>query len=784
MNAPNGKMKMRVLTVAVQGALFAMFALPAHAEDPDVAALTTPDNFVEIGVTNVSKGSAKFGEYTGLNNNGAELIGNFSVKGGDGYGPGEGTTRWSVSGRDLGLTSRELNASIVNQGRWNVGIGYDELRHNTTDGYQTPYAGSMGGNSFTLPASFAGNTANTTTLTAAQLASFHTVEVNNTRKNTSLDAGYIFSPEWRLTLDYNNLKQSGAKLMAFGSDATLGTLGSAGFSYTTNGGQRVSILPNPTNYTTDTVNLALDWTGDKGHASVGYFGSFFRDHYDRVSWETFGSNAAHQMNTMSTAPSNNLHQFNLSGGYRFSPETKLTGGLSRGRNTQNSSFLNTNLMFDATPLASRVALPADSLNGLVITTHADVKLVNQTTKDLKLAASVKYDKRDNRTQSNIYDFYAINGTGDRATYPNTPYSNSKTQIELAGDYRLTKNNKIRVAYNHDDTDRWCNNYAVNADYPAGTNCVVNTGTKEDKLSLGYKLKASDAVDFNAGYAYGVRKTTYDANARTAFIGVRGGTDIATGVQGTIKGLNGGDFLGFHPIFDASRKQHLLKAGANWQADAKLSFGVNARYSDDNYTDATYGAQNGNAWNLNLDATYNYSDEGSVFGFISQDYRDRYIKHVSRSNLTTNAYVWGDKLEDEGITYGLGFKQGGLMGGKLDLKGDLNISDAKTNYASEILSTFAGGTTTAATCAAATSMTCGSAPAIKNKLTQFKLTGTYKLDGQSKVAVGYLYQRLSSTDYFYNSYQYGYTATSVLPTNQQSGSYSVNMIAASYIYSFK
>ncbi len=548
--------------------------------------------------------------------------------------------------------------------------------------------------------------------------------------------------------------------MAFSSDGSLG--GGVG-------AEKPAILPNPTNYTTDTINIALDWTGESGHLTGAYFGSFFKDHYDRVTWTTFMS--ANATDTISTAPSNQLHQLNLSGGYKLSPTTKLTGGLSYGRNTQDDTYV--------ASLASLVSIPQSTLNGKVITSHADLKLTNQTTKDLKLAAGITYNKRDNQTDSKIYSYlHTGNGLYD---IPNTPYSYDKTQYELAGDYRLGKNNKIRIAYNRDEMKRWCNSYGVDAAYPAGTNCLVDTATKEDKLSLGYKLKAIDAVDLSLGYVYSDRKTDYDTNARVALDSIRGGTVLDPLVNGTIAGLNGGDYQGFHPIFDASRTQQLLKAGVSWDVTDKLSLGVNGRYADDNYTNATFGAQNGNSWNLNLDASFNYSEDGSVFGYISQDYRDRYLKHVNRSNATTNAYIWGDQLKDQGITYGLGFKQGGLLGGKLDLKGDLMFSDAKSNYSSQVLSLFTGGTYN---CSAATTLTCGSAPDITTKLTQFKLTGTYKVDKQSKVMLGYLYQKLSSTDYFYDAYLTGYTATSVLPSNQQTGSYSVNMLAASYIYNFK
>ena len=767
MKAPYGKMKIGVLAAAVQGAVLAMCSMPAYAQETVIADATSPDNFVEIGAANLSHDSNKFGEYSGMNDKGAYAIGNFSVKGGDGYGPGEGTTRWSVSGSNLGLDSRELKGSFSKQGQWNLGIGYDELQHNTTSRYQTPYLGSMGGSNFTLPAGFGLLVAppavpNVNAMNSTQLSAFHTVDVNNTRKNTSFNAGYILSPEWKATFDYNNLKQDGAKLMGFASDGNIGAAA-----------ERVSILPNPTNYTTETVNIALDWTGDKGYLTAGYFGSFFRNHDDRVTFTTWQTINA--TDTMSVPPDNKLHQFNLSGGYKFSPTTKLTGAFSYGRNTQDDNYV--------ASAASIVSIPRTSLNGEVITTHADLKLVDQTTKDLKLSGGVIYNKRDNQTDSGTYNTKHLGGTA--VPLPNAPFSFDKTQVELAADYRLGKNNKIRVAYNHDDMDRYCNQYADSAAFPAGTGCLVNTQTKEDRLSVVYKLKAAEGVDFSATYAYSDRNTDYNTLARVPMRPqANKGNVLPSGLTTgpAAGGLNGGDYLGFHPIYDASREQNMLKLSVNWEANDKLSLGLSGRYADDNYTENTFGAQDGKSWNANLDATYNYAENGSVFGYVSQDYRDRYIKHSNRSAVATG-YFWGDQLEDKATTYGLGFKQGGLLGGNLDIKGDLTYSDAKTSYSSDFLNFF-GGATTAVTCAGPTQLTCGSAPDVKNKLTQIKLSGTYKVDKQSKIAVGYLYQKLETHDYYYNAYQYGYTSTSVLPTNQNSGDYSVNVVAVSYIYSFK
>lgn len=761
-------MKLSALSLAVQGALTAMLVMPAVAysadpTDAEISVIKRPTNFIEFGAENVSRSSAKFGEYTGLNKSGGTAIANFSVRGGDAYEAGEGTLRWGVKGTDLGTTSRELSGTVGNQGKWNLGIGYDELRHNLANTYQTPYQGNMGGNAFTLPAGFA-TAANATTLTAAQLAAFQTVEIGSTRKNTSLNAAFNFAPQWNITFDYNNLVQSGAKLMSFGSDNHGGA-----------GGQTVSILPNPTNYKTDTVTLALNWAGDKGHFTGSYFGSFFRDGYDRVTWTTYRTTSV--TDTMSTAPSNNFHQLNLSGGYALAAKTKLVGGFSYARNTQNDAFLVPELMVTAAPKAS--------LDGVVVTTHADLKLTDSSIKNLALAAGIKYDKRDNRTASNIYNFNAING-GDTALYPNTPLSIQKTQFEVTGDYRLDKKQQILLGYNREDIKRWCNNYAVNALYPAGTNCVVAKAAKEDKLSATYKFRADDSVNMNVGYAIGHRRTESDVLARTAMIGVNGGA-----IGNTIKGLNGGDFVGFVPYFDEDRRQQILKAGVNWQATEKLSVGANGRYTRDRYEE-TYGWKSGNQLSLNLDAAYSYSDNGSLFAYLTEQNRKR-----DRTDLRTLAAYAGSSssvsapagatdsgtLKDDDTTIGLGFKQRGLMGNKLELVGDLNYSLGKTAYSTTL--NWVGGVTTAGlSCDNPQIGQCGGIPVIRNSMVQFKLTGTYDVDKSSKVAVGYLYRRLKSEDYYFNAFYYGGNPTAMLHTNQQAPSYSDNVVAVTYSYSFK
>lgn len=777
----------RTLTLAVQGALVAMFVMPmAASADDDVATLTKPTNSVEIGLDNTSKSSAKFGEYNGLNESGADLIGNFSVRGGNAYDAhegGDGVNRWEIKGTDLGTTSRELSGSVSNQGQWNLGIGYDQLRHNISDTYQTPLQGSMGGNTFTLPANFGvvntdtitGNPkAGTQALTSTQLSDFDTKDVHTERKNTSFNAGYNIDRQWGVKFDYNRLEQSGAKLISVGTDKGTGTVPGG----STWGGEKTMMLMNPTNYTTDTYNLALNWKGENGFLNVAYYASLFSDNYNGLTFPNIyvgkqgaklapatGTLLDAPMNTLSTAPSNELHQINLTGGYKFSADTKLAGGVSRSRNTQDESY----------PFAVMQVggLPQGSLDALVVNTHADLKLSNQTTKDLVLTAGVKYNERDNRTASNTYDFYDL-GQG-AATSVNAPMSSKKTQAELAGDYRISSNNRLHLGYEYEAVKRWCNNSAANnavsPEAPAGYNtissCAQVPESTDNKVVVGYRLKAGEALGFNAGYSYSKRNA-----------------DVNSSFYNPMQAISEGfEDLGFRAFFQASRKEQLLKAGVNWQANDRLSLSLNGRYLDDQYDDSPLGVQEGHSSSANADATYAYSDTGAVSAYLSVQNRKRDMQSWSTRSplaITASTYVFTNQLNDDGTTVGLSATQKGLMGGKLELAGDLTYSLDKTGYSTQV----PNGTPGDPLCGAATKLTCGNTPDIKNEMLRLKITGNYQLDKSSKVALGYMFQKLTSTDYYYNAYQYGYTATSMLPTNEQAPSYSVNVVSASYIYTFK
>ena len=772
MNMQKNNFKLSAVALAVVSSLVAMSAL---ADDEEAAALKTPVNNVEIGVLNVSKDAAKFGEYTGLNKSGDYAVGNVNLRGGSAYAPNDqgGTNRWSIRGTDLGSTSRSGEATLSDQGSWNLGVQYDELKHNLSDSYQTPYSGSMGGANFTLPGF--GLVANTNNgMTAAQLAAFQNMDIASTRKNTTLSGSTVINSRLTFNVDYNHLDQTGAKLMGFG---IAGVAGAAGES--------VSILPMPTNYKTDTYSAALNWRDGPGYASVTANSSIFTDRNSSVLFQSWAG--ATGMQNMPTAPDNLFNQLNLTGGYKLSTRTKWVGNVSYGVGSQNVPFVTTNALLLSSNTPS-------SLSGSVVNTHADLKLTDQTTRNLVLSGAYKLDDHDNRTVSNMYNFNAISGANP-GTYPNTPLSIRKDLLEFAGDYRLKENQNVRVALSRESIDRNCNNFASGGGtaYLASSNCVVAKSSADNKLDATYRIKTGEDTTVRVGYAFSDRKTTADPYALAAFISKNGaipGPVPAT--NPTPAGQNAGDYFGFYPFFSASRLEQAIKASVNWQVSEKMDLGLSGRYTGDRYPDSTYGVQNGKTWSLNADATYNYQENGAVNAYVTQQYRQRDMTNLQRYTTTVSAASataigipatasWTNNLIDQDITLGFGLKHGGLMAGQLQLGADLSYSLGNAAY--NTMLNYNGATTGGLTCSNSAILSCGQLPDIRTLITRLKLTGIYQVDKSSTVAVNYLQQRMDSNDYFYNGYQTGYVPSTLLPTNQNSGSYSVQVISASFIHSF-
>jgi MtrB/PioB family decaheme-associated outer membrane protein len=422
-----------------------------------------------------------------------------------------------------------------------------------------------------------------------------------------------------------------------------------------------------------------------------------------------------------------------------------------------------------------------NLDGKVINTHGDLKLTNQSVHDLTLTAGLKYDQRKNNTASDTYSYWNLNSVStpaDNYIGINTPYSNRAIQEELAADYRITSSQKIRLAFDHENVKRWCENVA------SGLQCVSSPKSKEDKIGVNYKLKAFEDFTFKTDYSYAIRKGEFDHNFNSNI----GTKYVVGGSPGTRTTINGGDLYGFVAFPYEGRKEHLVKASVNWQPTEKLDLGLSANYKKDNYT-ADLGVRNANSKGANLDTTYNFSDATSMSLYVDwqNGYRDMYEGNTSTttglksdgSNTVAPSIVWSNRLKEDSRAIGLVGNHKGLMGGKMDIAGDLSYALDKSTYSTAV--PYAVSLTLL--CSNPTLLSCGSLPDIKSSLVTVKLSDSYQLDKNSKVALGYTYQHRIVQDYLYNIYQAGYTPATLMPTNEQAPSYNVSMLTVSYSYTF-
>jgi MtrB/PioB family decaheme-associated outer membrane protein len=533
-------------SVAVVRAGIAALAFAAYAIAPTPAAAqdAKPAGTAEVGVGDVGQGSYKAGEYNGLQKQGAFFVANLDLRSGAAYNSAS-ALRWRIKGVDLGLESRSLTAQVGVQGRFRLKFGYDELRRNRSDSYQTPYNGA-GTNVLTLPGAWlvptvaGSNNTNPTSArglvkaigdapyistvaasngavvspTLAQMALvdaaadadvplFHHVNLSTTRTRYDVGFNYIFDPRWLVDVNFRPEHKDGLKPM--------GTV-------SRNSGADIStVIADLIDTNHNQINLSLAFKGKQGFAQAGYYGSFFTNHVPFMSWQNWAV-AAGTVNTISSAPNSHFNQVSGTGGVTFSPTTKLVASGSYARGTQNDLFI-TN--------ATTPVVPVSSLNGLVVSTAFTAKLTAKPVKRVNLSAGYKYDNRDNRTAVHIFQYAdAEEAATVSANFPggpnnplgavlaqnanaNRPYSKQANQFNADADLSVAKGQWIKGGYDFERINRSCPGSWID--------CADAATINENTVRVEWRATVGGSLNARAGYAYSVRRADYNENAFLALV---------------------------------------------------------------------------------------------------------------------------------------------------------------------------------------------------------------------------------------------------------------------------
>jgi MtrB/PioB family decaheme-associated outer membrane protein len=559
----------------------ALIAMALAATSNTALAQPKPTSTVEVGPSDVSDGSFKAGEYNGLQSRGGYGIGNVDWRGGSAGYNSDSALRWRVRGTDLGLETRSLFGEIGQQGRFRLNIGYDELRRNRSDTYQTPYSGT---NTLTLPGGWivptvAGSSATSTAVnvvsarglvpsiggapyintatnsatmgvllspTAAQVAlvnatagadvgGFRNVDLFTKRTRFDAAFNYSFDSQWGVDATFRPEHKSGVKPMGTVSRNT--------------GADISTIIPDVIDTNHDQITMALTYKGGRTFAQAGYYGSMFTNRIPFMSWQNWATPTG-TLNTMSSTPANNFNQFNVTGGVNISATTKLVANGSYARSTQNDAFL----VDSTTPV-----VPVSSLDGLVVTTAFNTKLTAKPVKRLSLVAAYRYDDRDNRTAVHIFQYGdAGEAPAANANFPagpnnplgavvaqnanaNRPYSRKLNLINFDADYSVAKRQWIKGAYDFEKIDRACNGSWIS--------CADADTTNEHTLRAEWRAGVGEDLSARINYAYSSRRSPgYNENAFLALVPYANVSPAAATAGATaLSFMNANGWQGWGPV---------------------------------------------------------------------------------------------------------------------------------------------------------------------------------------------------------------------------------------------
>jgi MtrB/PioB family decaheme-associated outer membrane protein len=358
------------------------------------------------GALNVSDDSARFGDYTGLDEQGTYVDADADLKyrADDGYAV-------AVDARKLGLDSRTIDVRAGRRGSWVVDLSWDELPRRLDDSGRTIYSG-LGSNVLTLPSGWVrGNFSSDLPALDANLRDF---TLGWDRQTAGLGLEFVQSERLRYEADWTRQTKEGRGL-------TWGNfLGP------------VQELAKPLDYQTDEVDAAVIYAGSGWNVRVGYYGSFFSNKDTTLTWDNPFNGPDRGRAAM--APDNRYQQGQISGAYRFPTwDTSVNASYARGRMEQSDTLL----PYTINPTIAAQDLPVDEFDGRADTTHANLRLSSRPADRLRLSAEYRYSERDN--ESGQYEWATVQADAlQTLPFINPVYGFENRDLSLTADYRFSR----------------------------------------------------------------------------------------------------------------------------------------------------------------------------------------------------------------------------------------------------------------------------------------------------------------------------------------------------------
>ena len=380
---------------------------------------------IEAGAGYVTDDEFRFGDYTGLDDDGL-------------YGIGRVFGRyWSqdahflrLEGYRLGQDSRAVFFKGGKQSLYELRASYQGIPRRSYDDTVTPFAGS-GNERLTLPSDWV--RAPSTQGMSALDTSLQTVKIK--QDWDIYGTGITFTPtsRWVFDADYQRTDRDGQDIYA----------GSFFFDS--------AEFARPIDYTTNSFETSVGYHADRWQLSLAYNGSFFDNQNSSLSWDNpYSAQAAGaDSGQLALAPDNDAHQVTLAGSWLLPASTTVNGQISLGRMRQDQKLL----PYTTNALIATSALPRSRADAKVDTTDVNLRVTSSPIQKLTVEGDLRYNERDNDTPEEVYDYVVTDMFVSPDPVSNVAYDYQRFNYKLRGEYRVLPRARLHAGYDYERFDR-------------------------------------------------------------------------------------------------------------------------------------------------------------------------------------------------------------------------------------------------------------------------------------------------------------------------------------------
>jgi MtrB/PioB family decaheme-associated outer membrane protein len=374
--------------------------------------------------------------------------------------------------------------------------------------------------------------------------------------------------------------------------------------------------PEPINHKHTQFNASLEHASKTYQLSAGYYGSVFKNAYQSVAY-----NNPTLANTVSLPSDNFFYSVYLDGAYQFTDNTRGTLRASYSKATQDEATL----FFPRT--AVNTGQTAGSLAGRVDNIELYGSLSSRLTKETKLLATWKFEKKDDKTPY----LWFVAGDQDARTRPESFFSNK---------------GKFEVAHNFGAGASLTGGY----DYSQKRNKV--------KPTQYYEIYARDEI-IEHTVRMAVRKNLSDAvnGSLTLARSDRTGSSWITPLL--LTATTGGPV---YPVQAADKVRDKVRAQVSWMASEALDVNGTVEGYFDDFKSNSWGIRKGTGALLSMDGNYRISDTWGLNAWYSNNTSSYDSRSFGDTCITVacgaGAFItggWDSKIKYESQQLGLGAK---------------------------------------------------------------------------------------------------------------------------------